>query len=274
MIERDLMKQNHKSIIISVAVSMIPAVSFCQDSTAELAKKLANPVAALVSVPVQFNYDENIGADDGGSAWKINLQPVIPFSMNEDWNIISRTILPIIDQHDIPSDGKGDSGIGDVLQTLFFSPKEPTAGGWILGVGPVALLPTASHDNLGGEKWGIGPTFLALKQTGPWTFGALINHIESVAGDDDRDDLSFTFLQPFLSYVTTTKTTYIINSESTYDWESSEWAVPINLMANQMIKVGPQIMQIGVGARYWADSPEGAAEDWGARLQVIFLFPK
>jgi hypothetical protein len=194
--------------------------------------------------------------------------------LNEDWNVISRTILPIIDQDDVPAVGLGESGIGDITQSLFFSPKEPTAGGFIWGVGPVFVLPTASDNALGGEKWGVGPTGVVLKQEGPWTFGMLANHIESFAGDDDRNYVSASFIQPFISYITKTKTTIGLNTESTYDWNSEEWSVPINFTVSQLLKIGPQIIQVGGGVRYWADSPDAGPEDWGIRLQLTFLFPK
>jgi len=240
----------------------------------DLAKKLANPVASLISVPIQANYDENFGPTEDGSVWRTNIQPVIPFTLNDDWNLISRTILPVIDQDDVPFNGMGESGIGDTVQSLFFSPKKPTSNGVIWGVGPVFLLPTASDHMLGAEKWGIGPTAVALKQDGPWTYGALANHVESFAGDSDRAYVSGTLLQPFVSYITKTKTTFGLNLESTYDWNNDEWAVPINFTVQQLLKVGKTPFQIGGGVRYWADSPDNGPEDWGFRLQLTFLFPK
>lgn len=156
---------------------------------------------------------------------------------------------------------------------VFFSPKKPF-NGWILGAGPVFLWPTATDDALGGEKWGAGPTVVALTQKGQWTIGFLGNHIESFAGDDDRKDVSVTFLQPFVTYVTQTKTSLSFTTESTYDWENEEWSVPLIWSVAQMLKIGPQILQVGASARYWADSPDNGPQDWGGRVYVTFLFPK
>jgi hypothetical protein len=263
-----------KKIFLSIMIAVFLAVPALAQDEAELAKKLANPVASLISVPIQANYDENYGAGDQGSVWKINIQPVVPITLNADWNIISRTILPLVDQNDIPVSGSGESGIGDIVQSLFFSPKTPTLKGLIWGVGPVFLMPTASEDALGSEKWGIGPTAVGLKQDGPWTYGVLANHIESFAGEDDRADISVSLFQPFLTYITKTKTTFGINAESTYDWENDQWSVPLNFTVNQLLRVGKQILQIGAGTRYWADSPDNGPEGWGWRLQLTFLFPK
>jgi hypothetical protein len=264
-----------KGVLVAVFsfAMLFASTGFAQDEE-ELAKMLSNPIASLIIVPIQADYNENIGPDDEGSAWRINIQPVIPFTLNEKWNLISRTILPIIDQDDIPANGIGESGIGDVVQSFFLSPQKPTSGGIIWGAGPVFLLPTASDNALGGEKWGIGPTGVVLKQEGPWTYGALTNHIESFAGDDDRADVSLTLLQPFLTYRTRTMTTLALETGSTYDWKNEEWAVPVNFSVQQLIKIGKMPLQIAAGVRYWADSPDNGAEGWGARLTLTFLFPK
>ena len=237
---------------------------------ADLAMKLSNPVAALISVPIQSNYDFGIGPGDG-TKWTTNVQPVIPFGLNADWNVISRTILPIIDQQGILPGGVADeTGLGDVVQSFFFSPKSSDP---IWGVGPVFLIPTATDEILGSEKWGAGPTIVVLKQSGPWTCGALANHLWDFAGDDDRAPVNATFLQPFVSYTTPQATTFTCNVESTYDWNGNQWSVPFNFIVSQLVKLGDQPVQFSAGVRYYAEKPDGGPE-WGLRLGLTFLFPK
>lgn len=167
-----------------------------------------------------------------------------------------------------------ETGLGDITTSLFLSPNKPTKRGWIWGAGPVLLLPTATEDVLGTEKWGIGPTGVVLKQTGPWTVGLLVNHIWSLAGDDNRGDINATFLQPFFSYTTQTHTTIGAYTESAYDWQAEQWSVPLIAQVAQLFKIGPQILQFAVGAKYWVDSPDNGPEGWGLRAQLTFLFPK
>ncbi len=268
------MNNRHFCIAAMAAGLALTGTAAAQESQEELAKQLANPVAALISVPFQWNYDQDIGPLDDGTRSYLNFQPVIPVSLNEDWNLISRTIVPLIDQDDIFPGAGGQSGLGDVVQSAFFSPVEPTDGGWIWGVGPVFLLPTATDELLGAEKWGIGPTAVALRQQGPWTYGGLTNHIVSFAGDGNRSDINATFLQPFVSYTTPDAWTFTLQTESTYDWEGEQWSIPVSTVATKVTTIGGQLVSIGGGVRYYVDSPEAGPEGWGVRIVFTLLFPK
>jgi hypothetical protein len=260
----------------------------------DLAKKLQNPVSSLISVPFQNNFDFGLGPSHTGWRYTLNVQPVIPISLNKDWNLISRTILPVISQHNAvgaPIEAGGEDfeatsgitrsrsvdvnqdGLGDTVQSFFFAPVKPGPGGIIWGLGPVFLLPTATDDFLGSGKWGAGPTLVLLKQSGGWTYGILANQIWSFAGDEDRSYVNSTFLQPFLSYTTKTKTTFGFNSESTYDWRAAQWLVPINFSISQLFRIGKSPpMSLNLGARYYAEGPSTAPK-WGIRASLTLLFP-
>ena len=236
----------------------------------ELAKKLSNPVASLISFPVQSNFDFGMGA---GSGWRytLNIQPVVPFRLTPKWNLISRTILPVIHQHNVANIGT-QSGLGDITQSFFFSPAEEKRLIW--AVGPALLIPTATDDLLGSGRFGVGPTFLALKQQGGWTYGALTNHIWSVAGDDDRANVNSTFLQPFLAYNTKDAWTYTINTESSYDWVGNNWSVPINFTISKLTRFGAHPVSLGGGIKCWAHSGLAGPENCGVRIVVTPLFPR
>lgn len=257
-----------------LAATLIAPPAFAQENAEALAKKLSNPVAALISVPLQLNYDQDIGPADDGERFALNIQPVIPIEINQDWNVISRTILPLIAQDDIFPGAGSQEGMGDIVQSLFFSPKAPTANGWIWGAGPALLLPTGSDDFLTADKWAAGPTAVVLRQEGRWTYGALANHLWSYAGSDDRSDVDATFLQPFLSYTTPKAVTYSLNTETTYDWESDEASVPVNAGIAKVTRLGNQLVSVGFTLRYWVDSPDGGPEGFGARFVFTLLYPK
>lgn len=247
------------------------------DQEADLAKKIQNPVAALISVPIRLDWDTGIGTTDAKQATYL-IQPVIPFSLNQDWNVISRTVVPAFINVQSPVPGVGDSGgdfdgMGDILQSVFFSPKAPTSSGWIWGAGPAISIPSASNNLFGSGKLSIGPTAVVLRQESGWTYGMLANYLRSVAGDGSRADVSSTFVQPFLNYTTKTYTAFGINTESTYNFETRQWTVPLNATVSQLMKIHGQLISVVLGYRYYAKNQTGGANH-GFRLQVTLLFPK
>lgn len=265
---RDLFSYTFISLV-GVAVTSQQAIA---ESDADLAKKLSNPIADLISVPTKVDWDTDIGPANADRTTYV-VQPVIPIGLNDTWNIISRTIVPVHIDAESPTSGGGDtSGMGDILQSFFFSPKAPTSSGWIWGAGPVFSLPTGD-DGLTSDKFSIGPTVVVLKQENGWTYGALANQLWSVSGDEDAPYVNSTFLQPFLAFTTATSTTFALNTESTYDWNAAQWTVPVNATISQMFRFGKQPVQFQFGYRNYVDAPDNGP-NWGLRFQVTFLFPK
>lgn len=253
-------------------LTLIAAPAAARQGSDEIARKLSNPISDLTSVPFQFNYDHGVGADRDSERLRMNLQPVVPISIGDGWNLISRTIVPVIEHHGA-APGGDVNGVGDTLQSLFFSPKAPSPGGWIWGVGPVFLLPTASDARLGGDRWGAGPTVVALRQTDRgWTYGGLANHVVSLGGGRGRD-VSTTFLQPFLARRIGPGRTISANLESTYDWKACEWTVPVNLGISQVVPMRRQIFSLQGGVTGYVQAPKGAP-DWGLRLTLTLLYPR
>jgi len=243
------------------------------DADSDLAQELTNPVADLITLPVQMNFDRELGPDDDGKKLTTNVQPVIPFHLNQEWNLITRTIAPVIYQDNVLPGSGSKFGLGDINASLFLSPKKPT-GGVLWGVGPVLLLPTATDEDLGGEKWGAGPAAVGLVLRGPWTAGMLANHVWSFAGDDDRQDVDNTFLQPFLAYTTSNAWTFSVQSETSYNWETENWSVPVNVAISKLVWLGRLPVSLQAGAGYWAESPPGGPEGFRYRLQLNVVLPR
>jgi hypothetical protein len=241
-------------------------------SAQDLAAAAQNPVADMISLPFQNNTTFNVGYRDK-TANVLNIQPVIPFNLSEDWNLISRTIIPLLYVPEV-APGVGDEfGLSDIQQFLFFSPSKPRKLIW--GAGPIFQFPTATDDILGSEKWAAGPAVVALRADAPWVYGALANHLWSFAGDDDREDVNKTTIQPFLNYNFPSGLYLSSSPLITADWERDDdkWVVPLGGGIGKIIRIGKLPVNISAQAYYNVEAPDSAG-DWSTRVQLTFLFPK
>ncbi len=254
----------------------------------KLAKQLANPISSLISVPFQANEDFAYGPSHNGYKFTLNIQPVIPISISRDWNLILRTIFPIVSQHDlfyvenVPKNSplqpqnRSQDGLSDTTQSFFFSPKKPGPFGLIWGIGPAFLYPTGTHPFLDTGTFSIGPTVVVLKQMGGLTAGALMNQLLSVVIEEHRSSVSQMFLQPFAAYTTKTHTTFTLSTESTANWNNTpgdaKWTVPLIFQISQILKIGKQPISLQIGGKYYADSPR-YGPDWGVRFALTLLYP-
>jgi hypothetical protein len=262
-------------LLTFVAGTHLAAQTEPKQDAADLAKQLANPVASLISVPFQANWNFGVGpGPDNDTQFLFNFQPVMPFALNKDWNLIARVIVPYLSQPAMSTGGATASGVGDILVSGFFSPAVPKKAIW--GIGPALQLPVPTEPTLGTGQWAAGPTFVVLKQSGHWTYGALGNQMWSYAGDSSRPSVNQMFLQPFAAYTTKKATTYTLVSETIANWlqpSSNTWTVPIIFQVSQLVHLGRRPVSITAGAGYYVESPDGGP-NWKFRAMLVLLFPK
>ena len=236
-----------------------------------LGKKLQNPLANLIIVPFENNFESGLGPEKDGFRYRLRFQPLIPVSLNEDWLLILRPIVPVVFQNNVV--GKtGQAGLEDIELEPFVSPKELWPAGLFWGVGPIFLFPSASKALMGSEKSGLGPNGVVLKQSGPWTAGILAHHMWSYAGNDKREDIDSTYLQPFAAHTSKTGFSITASSETTYDWKDEEWTFPVIAGANQVFSIDGNFINIGLQGIYYPVAPSGEAK-WGIRLTIKLLYP-
>jgi hypothetical protein len=266
--------------IVFFAVILAATSARAELSAEDLAKIAQNPVGNLISVPFQENAYFNVGPEKRTQN-VLNIQPVIPISISDDWNIITRTILPIISQPGFTPDQSRTNGIGDVQISAFLSPAKP--GAWIWGVGAITQLPTHSNNLLGNNNAGLGPTavFLHLEHGSPWVYGVLANNIWSVNGSatfTSSNSASYNngLIQPFVNY-NCEGGAYLTSSPIlTVNWEargSQQWTVPMGAGVGKLFKLGKLPVNTSLSAYYNVVRPD-FAPNWQVRLQVQFMFPK
>ena len=240
-------------------------------STADLAKAAQNPLASMISLPFQNNTNTNFGPEEKTQN-VLNIQPVWPIEWNDNWNLITRTIIPVISQPALTEGGSRESGLGDISFSGMFSPKQSNK--WIWGLGAVALLPTGA-EGLSQDKWGLGPTAVALTFNGPWVYGGLVNNIWSVSGSGPNDINSLT-LQPFLNYNLPGGRYFTSSPLITANWEADsgqQWTVPLGLGYGQIFKLGKAPVNGQISLYHNIEAPTDGP-DWQLRLQLQFMFPK
>jgi hypothetical protein len=242
-------------------------------SASDLAKKLQNPIGDLISVPFQNNTNFNAGPN-GGVQNILNIQPVIPFHVNNDWNVITRTILPIVWNPDLSPLPSVPVGTGPTDFSAFLSPAKVN-NGWLWGVGPIIQLPTVSGAGTGSNIWGAGPTAVLVYSNGPWVTGVLVNNIWSFGGTRGPAGNAYSnfLMQPFVNY-NFDGGWYVGSSPIvTANWETAgrKWTVPVGANVGRVFKIGPQPVNVSAGAYYNLVTPQ-YGPDWQLRTQVTFIF--
>jgi hypothetical protein len=259
--------------IASIAMSfLVKAQEKPAASAEELAKKLANPIAGLISVPLQNNIDYDIGAFHG-SKYTLNFQPVVPIQLNQKLNLITRYIVPIVDQHDITGEGDVQFGLSDATVSAFFTPIN-SKNGLMWGAGPAFLFPTGTNDFLSARQWGVGPTAIILKQATGLTYGFLVNQLWSFAGDENRSDINQMFFQPFLSHNWKSGAGISLSSEMNFNWEANTTTISLDPSVSAVTKLGKQAVSVALGPRIPLAAPSGSKPDFGFRATLTFVFPK
>ncbi|RPD39017.1 hypothetical protein [Chitinophaga barathri] len=256
-------------LLSASAVIQAAAQEKPESSAQELADKLANPVASMISFPLQNNADWGIGPYNG-SKYTLNIQPVIPFKLSKSVNLITRYILPVVDQYDVSGEGNHEFGLSDASVSAFFSPSKPSKLIW--GVGPAFLVPTGTENFLSTRKWGAGPTLLALHQSKGLTAGFLANQIWSFAGDEDRGQVNQLFIQPFITHNWQSGAGFGVNAEITANWAGKETTAFINPVFSGLTKFGKQPVQLAVGPRIPVAGPSHSKANFGLRGVIIFVF--
>lgn len=243
-------------------------------SDSALAKKLQNPIGDLISVPFQDNLNFNVGPHRDTQT-VLNIQPVIPFHLNSEWNLITRTIVPLIWS---PTNEPGPSvpfGLGPTTFTAFLSPRTPT-NGWLWGAGPIVQLPTGTDPSLGSNVWGLGPATVVVKTAGPIVAGVLVNNVFSLGGSKGPPGSRYSLLtiNPFFNYNFGggwfIGTVPIITAN--WDAPSTKWTLPIGLQGGRLVKIGGKLpVNILAGAYYNVVRPTYGAT-WQLRVQVALIF--
>lgn len=260
------------AVLLGAAASIGTAIAADKEA---LAKQAQNPIASLISLPLQNNTNFNLGPLEETQNI-LNIQPVYPFSLGDNWNLIGRAIVPVISQPAFSPEQGRENGIGNISLTGFLSPNQ--SGAWTWGVGPTVVVPTNTDERLGSDLWSLGASFVALTMPGNWVIGALVSNVWSIGGSSDPSENSM-LVQPFVNYNIPDSGGWYLSSVPiiTANWKADRsgdvWTIPLGGGVGKILKVGQQPLNAQVQAFYNVAKPEFGA-DWQLRLQLQFLFPK
>lgn len=265
------------AIVLAVMAMLCSAVlpTQAQQENSEIAKEAQNPIANVISVPVENDFDPQTGFHKDDS-YVMEMKPVVPIHLSNDWILITRTIIPVIQVPDLTPGIKGTAGLGDIQESLFLSPTKAGPGGIIWGAGPAISYPTATESILGTKKLSVGPNVVALKIQGHWLFGTLAQNLWSVEGPSARPDVNQMLVQPFVNY-NMRHGWYLTSSPIiTANWEvrpGQRWTVPVGGGVGRIVHFGK--MPVSIYSQLFRDveRPDGTTH-WSARFDMTFLFPK
>lgn len=267
-------------IFLSAMLWVIGSQSLqAKEDSVEIATQLTNPIAYITSFPFQYNYDQGLGPKGNGRFQYLEIQPFIPAHLNNNWHLISHFIMPMAWEHNvIPNTNL--HGLGDLQYEAFFAPSHPFFPGTFWGLGPFLSFPTETEGRLGNQQYLTGVSGVVLQQRQSWTYGVLAHQAWATARKHELSPVNNAtnlYVQPFISYVTSSAWTYTLNIQSTYVWSlptKTKWAVPINAMVSKLIPLNEWALSVQGGIRYWAANPVFQAREFGLRFGISLVFPE
>ena len=238
-----------------------------------LLQKLANPLAALASLKLDLDFDYHIGPLEEGHRTSLLIQPTLPLHLGDQWNLVSRSVLPLIYQEDIFPGASNQTGIGDLTEVVYIAAVQPGRRSWIWGAGPIVRIPTGSEDLTTAKKWCVGPSVAAVRQLEDFTYGLIAAQLWSVGGSGQRPDVKVGSFEAFVTYRAEGLWNLSLHVPCTYDFITHEWIIPVALRVEKLVSFQKNPVTISFGLHYWADSPDSGPHDLAFEFGLTVVFP-